>query len=477
MTTTHPSAAAPARLETKGLQPRPAAPAITDPTVAAIAAAIDAQGAKITTIEAKQQLHERRQRALIEERSTAEENERAVKASRPDPLIGEKQARISGDIARLEAELAAEKAARAVAERKAARPMGPTRAAGGTGYSAKSRDFAIYRRAVDAYLKYGQTEFGGVPLREIERKALHGETGADGGFMIHPEHDTGPLERLMAEYVPLRQHATVQTIAAASLKKPVSLGGATASWVGEREERPTTGTPSLVELEFPAHELYAKPKASQQLIEDSAIDIEAWLSEEVVDAFAVAEATAGISGTGNKQPQGLLVPLGGFVDEGSTAWTWGNGNVGYIKTGVNGGFAAAGTAVNQGDKLWTLTSQLKNMYRQNGQFMLNRRTKGVVRTLKDGEGRWIWADARDGNPETLCGYQIVEAEQMPDLATDSYSILFGDYRRAYVIVDRVGMSVLRDPYSAKPYIEFYTRKRVGGGIKNYEAYKALKFSA
>lgn len=482
MNPTAQSAHAPARLETKSV----AAPAVGADPVASIAGRIDAQTnaivagqrgieGRITVLEAKQAMAERRQRAINEERAAAEEEERAAKAGRPDPLIGEKKRAIGRSIDDYEGEIAKLRADNERLQRKSARPMGPTGRGAGTGYSSKSAAFALYRKASLDYLRYGQTEFSGVQLRDLERKALHGETGGDGGFLIHPEHDTGPLERLLLEYVPMRQHATVRTIAAASFKKPVSTGGASASWVGERETRSETASPDLVELEFPAHELYAKPKASQQLIEDAAIDIEGWLSEEVVEAFAVAEATAFISGTGIKQPVGLLHTGHTYIDEASTAWSW--GSVGYIKTGVNGGFAAASSSVNQGDKLWTLTSQLRGPYRQNAAFMGNRRTKGVCRTLKDGTGQWIWADARDGNPESLCGYPFIEAEQMPDIATNSYSLAFGDYRKAYMIVDRVGMSVLRDPYSAKPFIEFYTRKRVGGGVQNFEAYKLLKFAA
>lgn len=472
MNPTPTSAPAAARLETKS------AGGAADP-VAAVASLITKQGddfgRRLSVLEAKTRLDERRQKALAAEREAAEEQDREVKKGRSDPLAEQKKRNAGADVDNLEVEVKKLRLENERLTRKSARPPMPGKS--GDGYSSKSLAFAKYRQAANLYLKFGQETFDGVPLRVLEQKAMHGETGTEGGFLIHPEHDQGPLERLLKEYVPMRQYATVRTISAASLKKPVSIGFASASWVGEQEARPETGTPSLVELEFPAHELYASPKLSQQLIEDASVDIEAWISEEVVDAFGEKESLGFVSGTGVKQPQGLLVPSGGWVDEGSTAWTWGSGNLGFIKTGASGAFATASTSANQGDKLWTLTSQLRAPYRQNAAFMMNRRTKGVCRTLKDGEGRWIWADARDGNPETLCGYPVVEAEQMPDIAANSYSIVFGDYRRAYTIVDRVGMSVLRDPYSAKPYVMFYTRKRVGGGIQNYEAYKALKFAA
>ncbi len=478
MTTNSQLAPAPVRLETKSA----AAPAVGDP-VRAIADRIDSQGREfgkaiegiktsITTLDARQRLAERKGRVLKSLRDEAEADERDRKSGRADPLRRETMRRHNAELDDLDRkgrddELERLRRENRDLQRKAARPAGPDRRA--TGHSAKSAAFAAYRQAANLYLKHGQTEFNGVPLRELERKALSGEVAGDGGFFIHPEQDTGPLEKLLVQYVPMRQHATVRQISAASLKKPVSTGGASASWVGERETRSETASPDVVELEFPAFELYAKPKASQQLIEDASIDIEGWLAEEVIDAFAVAEATAYIAGSGVKQPLGLL----STTKVADASWAW--GSLGYVVTGASGAFATAGAAVNQGDVLWTTIYRLKQGHRQNAAFMMNRGTIGVCRTLKDGEGRWIWADARDGAPAMLCGYPTIEAEQMPDIAANSYSIAFGDFKRGYIIVDRVGMSVLRDPYSAKPYIEFYTRKRVGGGVQNYEAIKLIKF--
>lgn len=471
----------PPALETKAARRSVVAPAVlrrrVDP-VRAIAGEIKAQGAAIARLtrtvsasDAARRLAAAKAKAVHALRSTVGARDRLVRKGRADVLLEHKLGRINATIDGIERkELAQLRAENAQLKRVAARPP-LTRSGGARGYSAKSQFFALHRKGVLNYLKTGETVFMGQSLRDLERKALHTETNPDGGYFVHPEHDTGPLERLLRDAVVMRQVATVRPIAGASLKKPVDTLGTAASWIGERQARPETETPSIVELDFPAFELYAKPKASQTMLEDGMLDIEAWLAESVSDAFAQSEEAAFVSGDGVNKPKGLLA----YSTVANGSWAW--GSVGYTLTGVNGGFAAAGASVNQGDKLWELIYSLKAGYRQNAKFMMNSATVGVCRTLKDGEGRWIWADARDGNPAMLCGFDTVIAEQMPAIASGSLSIAFGDFAKTYVIVDRIGMSVLRDPYSNKPWVEFYTRKRVGGGIQNFEATKLLKFSA
>jgi len=465
---------------------RPAAPAVrrADPTAQALRA-LREQGEqiahlsrKLTASDARRRLEQLRQRGTAEIRSTLPPSTRARRA---DPLDAARVNRATAAI--VARETRAEAAVRAenrelrrqleTRERQMRRPPLLRAAAGrGAGHSARDQAFALYRRSVLHYLKTGDTAFGGHSLRDLERKAgLHTETNPNGGYLVHPEHDTGPLEQLLLDAVVMRQVATVRPISGASLKKPVSLRGANAKWVGEREDRAETETPNVVELEFPAFELYAKPLASQTMLEDSAIDIEAWLAGEVNDEFAETEEIAYTTGDGVNKPKGFLA----YDKVANASWAW--GKLGFIATGTDGAFPAVGAQVNQGDPLIQLMYALKAGHRVNARYMANSNSVGVMRRLKDGTGQWIWADARDGLPAMLFGNtEVAVNEQMPDIGSGSYAVAYGDFAKGYVIVDRVGMSVLRDPYSSKPWIEFYTRKRVGGGVQNFEAIKLLKFA-
>jgi HK97 family phage major capsid protein len=224
----------------------------------------------------------------------------------------------------------------------------------------------------------------------------------------------------------------------------------------------------LDELSFPAMEIYAMPAATPSLLEDSAINLDEWIAAEVEQAFAEQEGAAFVNGDGTNKPKGFLQ----YTKVAEASWSW--SNIGFIKTGVNGGFPAAAPI----DPLVDLVYALKAGYRQNGHFVMNRRTQSAIRKLKDEDGQYLWQPATQaGGRATLMTFPVVEAEDMPDIATDSYSVAFGDFRRGYLVVDRQGVRVLRDPYSAKPYVLFYTTKRVGGGVQDFDAIKLLRFAA
>jgi HK97 family phage major capsid protein len=215
-------------------------------------------------------------------------------------------------------------------------------------------------------------------------------------------------------------------------------------------------------------ELYAMPAASQTLLDDSVVDIEQWLADEVQAEFAAQEGAAFINGDGVAQPKGFLDYT--IVAEGTQAF----GELGFIATGVSGGFAATDPA----DKLLDLIYTPKQAYRANGRFVMNRSVVGAVRKFKDADGNYLWQPALEaGKPATLLGYPVTEAEDMPDIGANSHSIAFGDFQRGYLVVDRQGVRVLRDPYTAKPYVLFYTTKRVGGGVQDFDAIKLLKFAS
>ena len=232
--------------------------------------------------------------------------------------------------------------------------------------------------------------------------------------------------------------------------------------------RTQTASPILDELSFPAMELYAMPAATATLLEDSAVNIDEWLAQEVEQVFAAQEGTAFVTGDGNNRPKGFL----SYSTVANSSWTW--GNIGYIASGVSGAFPAS----NPSDVLVDLIYAVNAGYRQNGVFVMNRKTQSAIRKFKDATGNYLWQPpASAGGKATLMTFPVIEAEDMPDIITNSLSIAFGDFNRGYLVVDRAGVTVLRDPYTAKPYVLFYTTKRVGGGVQDFDAIKLMKFAA
>ena len=317
------------------------------------------------------------------------------------------------------------------------------------------------KAAFEGYVRRGTT--AGL---ELEEKALSIGVNADGGYLVPAETETAVNMALKA-ISPIRSIASVRQVSTSVYKKPFSTNGFGTGWVGETAARPQTSTPTLDALTFPAMELYAMPAATAALLDDAAVNIDEWIAEEVRDAFAQQEGNAFVVGNGVDKPKGFL----SYTTVANSSWTW--GNIGYITTGVSAAFPAT----NPTDKLIDLAFTVKAGYRANASFVMNRSTQAVIRKFKDVDGNYIWQPApRPGERPTLIGYPVVEAEDMPDIAASSHSVAFGDFRRGYLVVDRVGIRVLRDPYSSKPYVLFYTTKRVGGGVQDFEAIKLLRFS-
>ncbi len=320
-----------------------------------------------------------------------------------------------------------------------------------------------HKAAFEAYIRRGDEG----ALRDLEAKAFAGSSGADGGYLLPNETDSD-IGRRMAVVSPMRALSTVRQVSGAVLKKPFAPSGMAAGWVSETAARPQTNTPQLSELTFPTMELYAMPAATQGLLDDAAVDIEAWIASEVDVAFAEQEGTAFISGDGVNKPKGLLA----YEAVANSAWAW--GKIGYVATGAAGAFASSGPL----DVLVDTVYSLKAGHRQNGSFLMNRKTQSMLRRVKDTTGNYLWQPpASAGQAALLMGFPVAEAEDMPDVAAGSTSIAFGDFRAGYLVVDRTGIRILRDPYSAKPYVLFYTTKRVGGGVQNFEAVKLVKFAA
>lgn len=320
-----------------------------------------------------------------------------------------------------------------------------------------------HKSAFENYVRGG--EAGG--LKALEGKALSVGSDPDGGYLV-PDGTETVINRALKDISPIRAIAGVRQVSGSVYKRPFAVAGLDTGWVGEAAVRAETATPTLSELSFPTMELYAMPAATASLLDDSAVNIDEWLAEEVRIAFAEQEGTAFVSGDGVNKPKGFLT----YPTVANASWTW--GNIGTIATGVSGAFPAS----DAGDVLIDLVYAVKAGYRGNAHFVMNRATQAQVRKLKDGDGTYLWQPSVEpGQSPTLMGFPIAEAEDMPDVGADSPSIAFGDFRRGYLIVDRVGIRVLRDPYSAKPYVLFYTTKRVGGGIQDFDAIKLLRFGA
>ncbi|TAM94891.1 MAG: phage major capsid protein [Rhizobiaceae bacterium] len=318
-----------------------------------------------------------------------------------------------------------------------------------------------HKQAFDAYVRTGDDRL----LRSLDTKAMSYGSGQDGGYLVPDETEAAIGERL-ATISPIRSVASVIKVSGAVLKKPFAISGPAVGWVAETAARPQTNSPTLDELSFPTAELYAMPAATAALLEDSIVNIDQWIGAEVETAFAEQEGTAFVSGDGTNKPKGFL----SYTTVAEADWAW--DKIGYIATGVS----AAWPASNPSDILIDTVYALKAGYRQNASWVMNRKTQAAIRKMKDADGNYLWQPpAAPGSRAMLMGFPVVEAEDMPDIAADATPLAFGDFSRGYLVVDRSGVRVLRDPYSAKPYVLFYTTKRVGGGVQDFDAIKLLKF--
>lgn len=317
-----------------------------------------------------------------------------------------------------------------------------------------------YSKAYDTMLRKGKDE-----LTQDERKALSVGSDPDGGFFVSPDM-TGRIVTEVFETSPMRQYASQQTISTDSLKGIWDDDESTVFWEGETETPQEGATPQVGDWTIAVHEMRTIQKATQKLIEDSSINIESWLAEKVSAKMGRAENAAFVTGSGVGRPRGFLDYVEGTDLRNS---------IEQFDTAANGAFAAA---PNGGDVLIDALYGLKAPYRANANWFMNRGTTKAVRKLKDSDGAYIWQPSiAAGQPATLLGYGTAAFEDMPDIATGSLSIAVGDMRQAYQIVDRTGVSILRDPFSYKPYVGFYFRKRVGGGMINGEALKIINFKA
>ncbi|MFQ5783604.1 MAG: phage major capsid protein [Alphaproteobacteria bacterium] len=360
-----------------------------------------------------------------------------------DAMTEAKLARLDGEIERLRDDL----------DRARASLNRPAR--GAAGAAVESPRETEHKAAFRAYLCKGDDS----ALAGLERKALSVGADPEGGYLVTPAMS----ERIVGtvfETSPVRRVAAVETISSDSLEMLVDKDDAAAGWVAEAEARPETATPDLAKINIPVHEIYAEPRATQKLVDDASIDVETWLAGKVAGKFARMEATAFVNGAGVGQPRGFLTYPAGV------AW----GEIEQINSGAPGAVAADGAV--------DLAHALKEEYGANAVWLVNRLTLRDLRKLKDANNQYLWQPGLGaGVQDTLLGRPIHVASDMPAPAAGSLSIAFGDFARGYQIVDRIGIRVLRDPFTAKPYVKFYTTKRVGGDVVNFEAIKLQKLAA
>ena len=304
--------------------------------------------------------------------------------------------------------------------------------------------------------------------RETEVKAVQGTVPADGGYAVPREIDAA-IARQLTLVSPIRQIAQVVQVGTAGYRKLVTLGGTASGWASETAARPETGTPTFQEIAPPSGDLYANPAASQAMLDDAAFDLEAWLASEIATEFGRAEGAAFVNGSGTNRPKGFLIQPTSAQDDGARAF-------GTLQFVVSGNATGLGGEVEVA--LIDLVHALKAGHRQGASWVMNSKTLAEVRKLKTDDGAFLWqAGLAAGQPDRLLGYPVVEAEDMPDVAANAFPIAFGNFKAGYLIAERSATTILRDPFTNKPFVHFYATKRIGGQVLDSEAIKLLKIAA
>lgn len=397
------------------------------------------------------ELIEQQGKAFEEFKKSNDERLAALEKNEARSELEEKTDRINDELGRLSAavdELA----------KKANRPGAP----GAEG------DEALQAEHKSAWIKWVR-KGDDAGLADIERKAMNVGTPADGGYAVPIQQDRD-IMRLLTDLSPMRQVCRVMTVGTEDYRKLVNLGGTASGWVGETDARPATAGPTLAQLKPSFGELYANPEVTQKALDDIFFNVEGELSQDISESFAVLEGKAFLSGTGTNQPVGLLTAKTSAEADSARAF----GTVQHIATGVADSFPAKDPA----DILIDLIYSMKAGYRTGAQFMVNSMTLATMRKWKDGDGNYIWQPAmQNGQPGSIFGYGYVTNEDMPSAGAGAIPVVFGNFQQAYVIFDRMGIRSLRDPYTNKPFVGFYTTKRVGSMIANTQAVKFLKCAA
>ncbi len=386
---------------------------------------------------------------LIEKQGTAFEEFKKANDARlneiekkgaADPLLTEQ-------VNKLNTALEEQKKAMETLQTAASRP------GAGAGEEGKEKpELAEHKKAFIDYLRKGND----ANLGEMQTKALSVGSDPDGGYLVTPAM-ANIITKIVNETSPIRQLASVQTISSDSLDTIADVQLMSGGWTGEQDSRSETNTAQIGKRNIPVHELYANPRATQKLLDDANINIEQWLAEKIAEKLSLLENTAFVSGNGTSKPRGFLTYASG------TSW----GQIQQVSSGTSADFGA--------DDLISLFYTLKEPYQKNATFVMARATLANVRQMKGSDGQYLWQPALTaGAPDILLGRPVVQASDMEAIGASSLSVAVADWKQAYQIVDRIGIRTLRDPFSAKPYVQFYTTKRVGGDVLNFEAIKLLK---
>lgn len=328
--------------------------------------------------------------------------------------------------------------------------------------SAHAETDVPHKKAFNAYLRSGDDD--GLRGLVLEGKAMSTAVAADGGYLVDPQ-TADRIRSMLLSTSSLRAAANVVQVDATSFDVLIDRSEVGSGWATEVASQAETTTPTIERISIKLHELSAMPKASQRLLDDSAFDVEGWLAGKIATRFIRAEAGAFINGDGIDKPKGILLP----TKVANASWVW--GQIGYVPTTAAADFATT----NASDCIVNLVYSLGADYRANGTFLMNSKTAGAVRKMKDADGRFMWGDSlQAGEPARLMGYAVLICEDMPDVAANAFPIAFGDFAAGYTIAERPDLRILRDPFSAKPHVLFYANKRVGGDITDYAAIKLLR---
>lgn len=389
--------------------------------------------------------------ALIEKQGEAfeafkAEHNKALSDVRKDVVQAEKVDRINDEVSKLQASIDE-------ANLKLAAVL-----VGGAQEEPKTN--SAYTKAFDRFFRKGDEAGLEAAIRDNPRAAMNVGTPEDGGYTAPTEWDRSIIDKLKT-VSPMRQIATIQTISGNGFSKLYNDRATASGWVGETAARPETTTAKFAEVKFNTGEIYANPAATQRLLDDSEISLENWLAGEVEAEFAYQEGLAFISGNGTDKPKGLLT----YTTAGTHPW----GAIPEVKTGKAAALSLEG--------LIDLVYDLPSERTPGARFALNRKTQGEIRKIKDGNGQFIWQPGlQQGQPATILGHPMTEMAAMPDIAANSVPIVFGDFS-GYLIIDRTGIRILRDPYTNKPFVQFYTTKRVGGGVTDPTLFRYHKVAA
>lgn len=335
-----------------------------------------------------------------------------------------------------------------------------------TGNQVSAEDYATYQKTFDAYLRKGDKS-GSI------QAAMSVGSEPNGGYWVDDTRGGRMVEKIF-ETSPVRQYANVTSIGTDALTGPYDDGEASCGWVSETGARTETDTPTVGEWRIPVHEMYANPAVTQKLLDDAGFDVAGWLDEKVTAKIGRTQNTAFVTGDGNGKPKGFHTYAADAVTTADA--TRARDKFQYFATGASAAFAADPDGF---DKLIDMIVGTRREYRANANFFGARSTLGAAMKLKGDDGQYLWKPmVRDGLfGISIHGYPFVEMEDIPVIAADSFSLAYGDLRETYQVVDRHGIRTLRDPYTNKPYVHFYTIARVGGDVLNFSSLKWLKFGS